>query len=59
MTRFLRPLAVLLLLVSVFAARPAATAVFIPTCYSNLPHYGYPAARGAGRLKPAIWIGDR
>jgi hypothetical protein len=42
MSKVLRPLAVLLLLASVFAARPASTAVFIPMCYSNLPHYGYP-----------------
>jgi hypothetical protein len=42
MTKALRLLAVPLFAATLFAARPAATAQFIPMCYSNLPHYNYP-----------------
>jgi hypothetical protein len=42
MSKLLRLLAILLVLVTVSAVRSAAVPQNIPTCFSNLPHVGYP-----------------
>ena len=42
MPKLLRLIAALLFLVTVFAVRSSAIPPNYPTCFSDLPHYGYP-----------------